>query len=114
MKNGFYLLITLLFASTGYSQNIIPQPVSMKTDAGTFSITKKTTLIAKDAEDKKTAVLFNDYLRQVYGFKLGVNKPASKNYIRLSTLKFIKLLLNFSITRSSLIPLRLLGDKTGV
>jgi hexosaminidase len=90
MKNGFYLLIILLLASTGYSQNIIPQPVRMKTIAGTFPITKKTILIAKDAEDKKAAALFNDYLQKIFGFKLELNKPAVKNYIRLSTLKFIK------------------------
>jgi len=90
MKNGFYLLMILLITKAAHSQNIIPQPVSMKTIRGTFPITQKTILVAKDAEDKKAANIFNDYLQKIYGFKLQVNKPASKNYIRLSTLKFIK------------------------
>ncbi|HWI91543.1 MAG TPA: family 20 glycosylhydrolase [Flavisolibacter sp.] len=82
----------LLFPLVSFAQQtaIVPQPVSLKTSSGFFPITKKTILIARDAEDKKTASIFNDYLQQVYGFKLEINKPASKNFIRLSTLKFIK------------------------
>jgi hexosaminidase len=87
MKNLFWICLLPVFAS---AQQIIPQPVSVKTSAGTFSINKKTVLIAKDAEDKRIAVLFNDYLQQVYGFKLELNKSVSKNYISISTLKFIK------------------------
>lgn len=90
MKSGIYFLMILLFTATAYSQNIIPAPVSMKTTNGTFYITKRTIILANDAEDKKAASIFNDYLKQVYGFKLGVNKPATKNFIRLTTLKFIK------------------------
>lgn len=92
MKNSFFLLILLFFAMVVSSQqiNIIPQPVSVKTNAGKFSITKKTVLLAKDAEDKKAASIFNDYLQQVYGFKLSINQSAGKNYIRFTTLKFIK------------------------
>jgi hexosaminidase len=82
----------LLFPLVSFAQEtaIIPQPVSLKTLGGSFPITKKTILVARDADDKKTASIFNDYLKQVYGFKLEINKPASKNFIRLSTLKFIK------------------------
>jgi hexosaminidase len=87
MKNLVWIVLLPLFSS---AQQIIPQPVNMRTMNGSFPITKKTIIIAKDAEDKKTAALFNEYLQQVYRFKLEVNKPATKNYIRLSTLKFIK------------------------
>lgn len=82
----------LLFPILSFAQEtaIIPQPVSLKTVKGFFPLTKKTIIVARDAGDKKTASLFNDYLQQVYGFKLAVNQSASKNYIRLSTLKFIK------------------------
>lgn len=90
MQRGLYLLTILLFTLRGYSQDIIPQPVSMKKMNGTFSISRQTIIMARDVEDKKTADLFNEYLQQVYGFRLAVNKGASKNYIRLSTLKFIK------------------------
>ena len=87
MKNLVWILFLPLFGS---AQQIIPQPVSMKTSTGSFAITKTTVIITKDAEDKKTASLLNDYLQQAYGFKLQVNKPATKNYINLTTLKFIK------------------------
>jgi hexosaminidase len=87
MKTFAWILLLPLFGS---AQQIIPQPVSMHTSSGSFAITKTTVLIAKDAEDKKTATIFNDYLQQVYGFKLAVNKPASKNFIRFTTLRFIK------------------------
>jgi len=87
MKNFVWILFLPIFSS---AQQIVPQPVSIKTAAGNFSITNKTVLIAKDPEDKKTALFFNDYMQQIYGFKLGVNNQASKNFIQLSTLKFIK------------------------
>ncbi|MGZ3951165.1 MAG: glycoside hydrolase family 20 zincin-like fold domain-containing protein, partial [Flavisolibacter sp.] len=85
-----YLAWILLFPLFTSAQQIIPQPVSMKTSKGSFVITKSTVLKARDAEDKKTATLFNDYLQQFYGFRLPVNKAAASNYITLSTLKFIK------------------------
>lgn len=87
MKNFVWILLFPLFSS---AQQIIPQPVSMRILGGTFPITKTTVLIAKDGEDKKSAVFFNDYLQQVYGFKLPLNKPASKNFIQFNTLRFIK------------------------
>jgi hexosaminidase len=87
MKNFVWILLLPLFSS---AQQIIPQPVSMRTFGGSFSITKTTVLIAKDAEDKKSAIFFNDYLQQVYGFRVAVNKSASKNFIQFNTLRFIK------------------------
>lgn len=87
MKNLIWIVLLPIFST---AQQIIPQPVSMRTMNGTFPITRKTILVAREADDKKTASIFNDYLQQVYGFKLEINKPATKNYIRLSTLKFIK------------------------
>lgn len=87
MKNILWLLLLPVF---GNAQQIIPQPVSIKTSAGTFSITKQTILMAKDVQDKKAAALFNEYIQESYGFKLALNKPADKNYIRFTTLKFIK------------------------
>src|SRR5690348_3179507 len=89
MKKFFWIALLPLF-SIAQQGMIIPQPVSLQTSVGTFALTKSTTLIARDAEDKRTAALFNDYLQQLYGFKLQLNKSTTKNYIRLTTLKFIK------------------------
>ena len=88
MKNLAWLLWILPVFSS--AQQIIPRPVNMTARDGSFFITKATIINAKDVEDKKTAAIFNDYLLQVYGFKLQVNKTAKKNYINLTTLKFIK------------------------
>jgi len=92
MRNGLSLLVFCFLSIAVYCQqiNIIPQPVELKTSNGKFIISKKTTIAAKDEEDRKTADLFNDYLKKNYGFKLDVDKQESKNYIRLSTKRFIK------------------------
>jgi hexosaminidase len=87
MKYLAWIVFLPLFTS---AQQIIPQPVSMKTLPGNFVISKSTVIKANDAEDKKTAAIFNDYLQQIYGFKLPINKPTTTNYITLTTLKFIK------------------------
>ena len=85
-------LFCSLFTTISYSQqvSIIPQPVSLQTQPGKFVITKKTVIAVHDAQDRKTAALFNDYLKQVYGFKLNIGKQKNKSYIRLNTKKFIK------------------------
>ncbi|HEY6957007.1 MAG TPA: glycoside hydrolase family 20 zincin-like fold domain-containing protein, partial [Flavisolibacter sp.] len=67
MKYLAWILLLPLFTS---AQQIIPQPVSMKTLPGNFVVSKSTVIKANDAEDKKTAAIFNDYLQQIYGFKL--------------------------------------------
>jgi hexosaminidase len=70
--------------------SIIPQPVNLKVANGSFLLSKKTVLAARDEEDRKAARYFNDYLKMVYGFTLDIDKQEGKNYIRLSTKKFIK------------------------
>src|SRR5688572_15188708 len=94
MKNILALLI--LIAHTACAQvktqslHIIPQPVSMQAGNGQFTITKNTVIAVNDEADRKTAEYLNDYLQQVYGLQLDVDKQESKNYIKLTTRKFIK------------------------
>jgi hexosaminidase len=92
MRIGIFFSILLLTALTSSSQelNIIPQPVRVTAGKGQFMLSGKTVIAARDEEDRKTANLLNDYLQQVYGFKLDVDKQEGKNYIRLSTKKFIR------------------------
>jgi hexosaminidase len=88
-----YSLIFLLFSlSSCQSQtlNIIPQPANIKKQTGNFELNKKTVIIAQDEEDKKTVRFLNDYLKEFYGFTLDVDRKEAKNYIRLTTRKFIK------------------------
>ena len=90
MRFGLVVWIIVFISGSSYAQGIIPEPVSMKTKPGTFIISKKTVLAARDEEDRKTARLFNEYLKSVYGFTLDIDRQEGKNYIRLSTKKFIK------------------------
>ena len=92
MRLLFLSLISFCIATISSAQqlNIIPQPVSVETKPGKFTITKKTVIAASDDEDRKTANLFNDYLQQVYGFKLDIDKQKGKNYIRIGTKRFIQ------------------------
>src|SRR5689334_7151730 len=87
---SFLLLVFISVACRAQNISIIPQPVSLKAGNGTFVLSKKTVLAARDEEDRKTAKLFNEYLKQSYGFSLDIDKQEGKNYMRLSTKKFIK------------------------
>ena len=92
MRTGFMSLLLLVTSLVVSSQevSIIPRPVSLQTKPGRFVISEKTVIAAPDDQDRKTAGLFNEYLQQVYGFRLDIDKQESKNYIRLTTKKFIK------------------------
>ncbi len=70
--------------------SIIPQPVSIKKGNGKFKITKHTVIAGRDEADRKSAAFLNDYLQEVYGFKLDVDRQEGKDYIRLTTRKFIQ------------------------
>lgn len=88
-----FLLLTQL--AKAQQQNvakpqIIPQPVSMQIGNGEFKLTKKTVIAVQDEADRKAANFLNDYLQQVYGFKLDIDKQEGKDFIRFNTKKFIK------------------------
>ena len=61
--------------------NIIPQPVSVVEQEGSFTLTKKTPIIAATANDKNVASLFNTYLKSYYGFALPVVNKGSDGII---------------------------------
>ena len=85
----FLLLQQIAFAQTKLPA-IIPQPVHIEAGEGQFLLSKKTMLITSDAEDRKTAQLFNNYLQQYYGLTLATTRKTGANAIRFSTKKFIK------------------------
>ena len=89
---GIFLLapIVALAQTKPSTPHIIPQPVSMQVGNGQFTITKKTVIAARDEADRKSAEYLNDYLQQVYGFKLDIDRQEGGNYIRLTTRKFIQ------------------------
>jgi hexosaminidase len=86
------LTILLFTTSVSLSQtvNIIPLPATIRKQSGTFELNKQTVLVVQDEEDKKAARLFNEYLKEYYGFNLDIDRKEGKNFIRLATRKFIK------------------------
>lgn len=86
-----FLFSLLLCSTLSFAQevNIIPQPVKVVKNAGNFVINAQTSLVVTNKEDNATATFLNSYLSDYYGFKLPVVKKASKNYIKLGSLKNI-------------------------
>lgn len=82
-------IISVLLLSSAFSiaqeVKIIPQPVEVVTNKGSFTINPKTSLVVTDNEDLNTATFLNDYLSNYYGFKLPLVKSANKNCIKLSS-----------------------------
>lgn len=84
-------LLLLFMATMGYSQtvSIIPKPASLRVNKGQFTINKSTVLVVADEGDRPAADFFNGYLKQFYGFELGIRHTAARNAITLVTRKFI-------------------------
>ena len=89
MRHFFFCLFLIALHGRCFTQrlSIVPEPVSFKSSEGMFQLSQKTVIVAKDEEDKKAAQYFNDYLQNIYGLRLDVDKQESKNYIRLITRK---------------------------
>jgi hexosaminidase len=88
MRTTISLLGLLLMCFVIRAQvSIIPQPVSVKQPriAAKFSISPSTVIVLEGSNLQKTAELLNDYLQQIYLFKLKVaDKSTSANAIRLN------------------------------
>lgn len=87
------LLVTALWINVSVSAqeiNIIPKPQQLEIKKGNFIISPATVILLADANEKATAAFFNQHLKTYYGFQLKTAKSASRNFIKLSTKKFIK------------------------
>lgn len=87
-----FLFSLLLCCTVSFAQevNIIPQPVKVVKNTGSFVINAQTSLVAANKEDNASAAFLNGYLSVYYGFVLPVVKKATKNYIKLTSLKNIQ------------------------
>jgi hexosaminidase len=83
-----FILFTLFVQ--GQEINIIPQPVSLEPQKGSFTLTKTTAIILQDEGDRNSANFLNSYLKKFYGFQLTVKNKPARNAIRIYTKKFIK------------------------
>lgn len=72
-KKLFSFFLFVLFAVSFHnlrSQNIIPKPVQMEIQEGSFNFNKNTIISPYDLNTYNDAVIFNEYLKNVYGFEL--------------------------------------------
>lgn len=75
------LLLAIFFCSAavhGQEINIIPKPVDMKIGEGNFIIDKNTCILAYNEETTPVATVFNEFLKNYYGFILPVKKIVGK------------------------------------
>lgn len=94
MLKKLCLLVIVFTAFTASAQvNIIPQPaeVRMPEQAGTFTITKQTQIVANGKALANSVSFLNSYLQQAYGFKLATAPSSKKKAIRLSVKKYANL-----------------------
>ncbi|WPO79304.1 beta-N-acetylhexosaminidase [Flavobacterium sp. KACC 22761] len=89
VKSFFFSLLLCSAMSFAQEVNIIPQPVKVVKNTGSFVINSQTNLVVANSEDKATATFFNKYLTDYYGFALPITKKASKNSIKLVSKKNI-------------------------
>jgi hexosaminidase len=87
MRFIIVLFIISLFTTSILAQEvqIIPQPAHLTKRAGSFTITKNTSIVIQNEEDKKSTDFLNCYLKQIYGFQLPVQKQATGKSITIST-----------------------------
>ena len=73
-----FLFSLLLWTAISFAQEvkIIPQPVVVTTNAGSFVISPKTSLVVSNKLDEASAAFLNNYLSDYYGFKISVVKNA--------------------------------------
>jgi hexosaminidase len=78
MKRLLFVTLVLLDQVLFAQVNIIPQPVSVKmpATAGNFIITAKTPIVLQGSGLENAASFLNDYLKEVYGLKLNIQKKA--------------------------------------
>ncbi|MGH2645853.1 MAG: beta-N-acetylhexosaminidase, partial [Chitinophagaceae bacterium] len=74
----------LLFAQQNNSPvvSIIPEPVSLVQQSGSFTITPSTTIYLAGKDLERSSTYFNEYLQKYYGFHLKVKKVKDANEIR--------------------------------
>ena len=89
-KSFIFSLLLCSLLSFAQEVKIIPQPVEVTTNSGSFVISPKTSLVVSNKIDEASAAFLNNYLSDYYGFMLPVVKKATKDYIKFNSLKDIK------------------------
>jgi len=76
MKPVLWLVFVLTVATFASAEiapanlNIVPRPVSVRYSTGVFILTHRTRIVATDAESRRIAGLFNEFLLDQHGMRL--------------------------------------------
>ncbi|MFV8327527.1 beta-N-acetylhexosaminidase, partial [Flavobacterium sp. ZS1P14] len=89
IRSFFFSLLLCSALSFAQQVQIIPQPVQVITNTGSFVISPKTSLVVANKQDDATAAFLNKYLLDYYGFALPIVKKATKNSITFKSLEKI-------------------------
>ncbi|MEO8860289.1 MAG: family 20 glycosylhydrolase, partial [Ginsengibacter sp.] len=82
----FIFAILLSFSAISQTTiNIVPMPVVLKTQAGHFTFSKSTIIVAGPAV-KRDAVMLNFYLKKLYGYTLRVKNISTNQIVKNSIL----------------------------
>ena len=73
--------VSAIAQDTGTEVSIIPKPVELKVNTGSFRINGNTTLVVTDQADRAAADFFNEYLRKYYGLTLEIATASGQNAI---------------------------------
>ena len=74
----------LSFGRQASVADIIPEPNRVETCTGSFTISRKTSLVAVGADAEKEAAMFNYFFKRKYGFTLKGKYAAGRDVIRLA------------------------------
>ena len=84
-KNILYSILLFAFSLNGIAQKsvIIPQPVSISYQSGSFTIDKNTSLVYNNSDKllAESAAFLNSYLTQISGLKLAQNTKTKKTIV---------------------------------
>jgi hexosaminidase len=79
-KNILYFFLTLFFLFNLQNlcpQNIIPEPVKMEVREGYFELNESTLISVNGEEAYSDADIFNEYLKNIYGFDLKIETSSN-------------------------------------
>lgn len=90
MKKNLFLFFLILIGGNTFAQqanevNIVPKPTFAEKGVGQFVIDQRTSIVAKESDAQKVAVIFNYFLKKQYGFTLKINNAAAGSAIVLNT-----------------------------
>jgi hexosaminidase len=81
----FFVLTMTMAVKAQNNINVIPMPAEVKMGKGIYDLNRNTVIVLEGSGMERTTSFFNNYLQQMYGYKLNiVKKYTGSNCIRLN------------------------------